>query len=70
MLTRDPFLSQLSPQLFWDVDPDSIDPEAHADFLIVRVMERGTLDDVRATWYYYGADRIKAALIVAPAFFI
>lgn len=67
MPISDPFLSQLSPQLFWDVDPDAVDPEAHADFLIVRVMERGTHENVRAAWSYYGASKIQAALLAAPA---
>ena len=67
MLTSDPFLSQLCPQLFWDVDPNIVDPAVHADFLIVRIMERGTRADVRTAWAYYGASRIQAALTAAPA---
>lgn len=67
MLTSKQFLAQFSQPLLWDVDPDSIDPETHAHFLIVRVMERGTRQEVRAAWSYYGATRIRGALLNAPS---
>ena len=57
----------LSPFLFWDTSPNSIDPETHQRFVIVRVMERGTMQDVLAVWRYYGASRIREALLQAPA---
>ena len=52
MLSGKCFLDQLSPPLLWDVDRGSIDPEAHVNFLIIRVMERGTRQEVRITWSY------------------
>jgi len=67
MLTYDSFLSKLSPGLFWDVDAKAVDPKKHADFIIVRVMERGTHEEVRATWAYYGAEKVKESLLEAPA---
>ena len=67
MLSGKCFLDQLSPPLLWDADRGSIDPEAHANFLIIRVMERGTRQEVRTTWSYYGATRIKDALLNAPS---
>ncbi len=33
--------------LFWDVDPTSITLPAHADYVIERVMSRGTWDAMR-----------------------
>lgn len=44
--------------LFWDASPDSIDPETHAPYVIARVLNLGTLDQVRALERFYGRDRI------------
>jgi hypothetical protein len=46
-------ISNLSASLFWNVKRSSVDAEAHADFLIRRVMERGTSRDVRLAWKHY-----------------
>jgi hypothetical protein len=42
-------------------------PEKHAHFIIMRVMERGNHEEVRATWAYYGGEKIKQSLVEAPA---
>lgn len=60
-------LAQLSDALFWDVERASVDLETHADFLIVRVMERGTREDVRMVWTYYGQDRVRESLLSSPS---
>ncbi|MFP4167100.1 MAG: DUF6922 domain-containing protein [Opitutales bacterium] len=60
-------LGSLSPELFWDVDPKQIDPNAHRDFLIVRCVERGRSEDVRKIRDFYGPDQIKRAVVNAPA---
>jgi len=60
-------ISSLSAPLFWDVSRSSVDPEAHAVFLICRVMERGTSGDVRLVWKHYGETKVKDALVKAPA---
>lgn len=44
--------------LFWDLDVASIDPEAHADAVLARVLEAGRLEDVRLVIDLYGLDRI------------
>lgn len=31
-------------RLFWDVDPDAVDLDRHADYVLERVMIRGTWD--------------------------
>ncbi|MCC7299495.1 MAG: hypothetical protein IT583_00245 [Verrucomicrobia bacterium] len=56
---------QLSAFLFWDVDPSGINPELHRQFIIPRVMERGTQSDVKAVWDYYGSEPVKNALLNA-----
>ena len=58
---------QLSAFLFWDVDPSGINPETHQQFIIPRVMERGTLADVKTVWDYYGNEAVKSALLNASA---
>jgi hypothetical protein len=55
----------LSATLFWDTDPATIDMDTHKRFIIVRTMERGSMDEVRAIWAYYGAAEIRAALLSA-----
>ncbi|MFT5825496.1 MAG: hypothetical protein ACI8ZW_000991 [Yoonia sp.] len=60
-------ISNLSASLFWNVKRSSVDAEAHADFLIRRVMERGTSRDVRLAWKHYRANKVQDALIKAPA---
>jgi len=54
------------PQLLWDVDPDQVDLEKHAGFLIPRIMDRGTMEHVMWAWDFYGAGRIQDVLVQAP----
>ena len=61
------FVSQLSSHLFWDVDRLALNSEDHASFLICRIMERGSSEDVRLAWRYYGEDRVRDVLLQAPA---
>ena len=43
------FIQSLSKRLFWDVDPETIDDCVHCRYVIQRVLERGSLEDIRAT---------------------
>ena len=47
------FIHSLSPRLFWDVNPDEIDEQVHCRYIIQRVLERGSLEDLRATISHY-----------------
>ena len=47
------FIRNLSQRLFWDVDPETIDDRAHCRYVIQRVLERGSLEDIRATVAHY-----------------
>lgn len=53
------------PSLFWDVNPAKLDMDQHAAFIIVRVMERGTQQEVRSVWDHYGEAIIKKHLLEA-----
>jgi hypothetical protein len=66
-MTKEAFTQQLSGHLFWDVDRAAVDPEKHRQFLVPRIMDRGTRDDVKAAWSYYGEEKIREALLNARA---
>lgn len=55
----------LRPVLFWDMDYNELNPDQHAAFIIIRVMEHGTREEVRAIWKYFGAQTIKKHLLSA-----
>lgn len=45
--------------LFWDVDPETIDLERNANFVIERFLEYGTLEGIRWLRAKYGDVRIR-----------
>jgi len=47
------YVQSLSAQLFWDVDPETIDDEKHRRFVIERVLQRGELSDLQRTVAHY-----------------
>lgn len=53
---------KLSNELFWDVDPKTIDLEQHARFVIERVMIRGKMEDFMELQKLYSRDRIVTEL--------
>ncbi len=44
---------QFRQTLFWDVDPRTIDPEKHAVYIIERILDFGTDEEVRWMWKFY-----------------
>jgi len=52
---------ELSKLLFWDTDISLVDWEKQANAIIVRALERGTLDDFREIRRYYGDKKITEA---------
>jgi hypothetical protein len=57
----------LSRHLFWDVDAEAMDAQGHRNFIILRVMDRGTHDDVMTVWTYYGEEAVKDSLLRASS---
>ena len=49
----------LSKQPFWDVDIVSLDYEKDSLFIIGKVFNFGTWNDVKAIIAYYGRERLK-----------
>jgi hypothetical protein len=45
--------------LFWDTDPEKIDPEKHAQYIIERVLDFGHDDEVRWVWNTYSKTLLR-----------
>lgn len=56
---------QLRKALFWDVNYDSIRWDEKFKFVILRVFERGDVEDIRQVRRYYGDELVKQALLQA-----
>ena len=67
MVELAPEILQEAPVLFDDVRVGDLDPEAHGDFIIARVLDRGTLRSVRALFHVYGHDRIRRFFVEGGA---
>jgi hypothetical protein len=52
-------IGKLSLELFWDVDPESIEPETHCRWILERVLERGRWEDWLLVSSHYGTERIS-----------
>lgn len=57
---------KLSPRAFWDIDMTKMDYEGNADYIIRKVFEYGTVEDIGEVLAYYGHERVKVALMTAP----
>ena len=53
-------IEDFSPNLFWDADPADLDFSTHRKYVVQRVLERGTLDDMRHMFSMYGFDNVVA----------
>jgi hypothetical protein len=51
--------------IFWDVDFSTLDFEKYSNWVIVRVFERGDVEDIRQCRRYYGDEKITEALLSA-----
>lgn len=49
--------------LFWDCQPERLDPKAHAPYVLERVLEYGSLASVRWANEVYGAEQIREFLM-------
>jgi hypothetical protein len=50
---------EFRPALFWDTDPETIDTEKHAQYIIERVLDFGHDDEVRWLWHTYSKSQLK-----------
>ena len=51
----------LSKEIFWDVDYTKIDYDKSANWVICRVLDRGSLNDWKEMKVHYGIDKILDA---------
>ncbi len=58
---------RFSDYLFWDVDQTKMSPDVYRSFVIRRVFELGTLDDLIESFSFYGRDTVKKTLISADS---
>ena len=56
------FLGKMRKALFWDTDIRLIDPDKHRNAIITRVLMRGTEDEKKLIWQYYGDEQVKKVL--------
>lgn len=52
------FINTLSRTLFWDTDINRVDPDAHASFIVERVLSRGKLEDFKNILAFYGKEKV------------
>lgn len=52
-------ISRLSPQLFWDINPRTVDVEKNASWLLARVLQRGTWEDWQIVSKFYGKSTLR-----------
>ncbi len=57
----------LSRTAFWDIDFEKLDIDRYADFVIIRIFERGTIQDIEAIINYFGEPRIIKSLTEATS---
>ena len=57
--TIPPEIVASSGRLFWDVDPKTLDPAEHEDFIVGRVLTEGDWDCVRALRRELGDERLR-----------
>jgi len=53
--------------LFWDVNISELSFEKNKDFIIRRVFDRGTWDEILDLVLYYGEDNVKNSILKAPS---
>ena len=50
---------KLNPSLFWDINISELSFEDSSDWIIERVFDRGSLDEVISVINYYGKENVK-----------
>jgi hypothetical protein len=53
----------LNKRIFWDIDPDKLDWDKHAQFIIERTLARGDTSDVRTIFQKYTKEDLAKAVL-------
>lgn len=62
---KKPPVMEFSRTLFWDVDPATIDPKKHDQYIIDRVLDFGEMDEVRWLSRFYDTSSIRKVLLTS-----
>jgi hypothetical protein len=57
------FLGKLSQYLFWDCNVNMLDPNVDRKLILERVFTRGTENDEKEIFNYYGKETIKNTIL-------
>ena len=60
---KENIIPQLSPYLFWDYHRDRINLDTDRKLILERVFSRGTENDERLVYRYYGKEEIKRTVV-------
>ena len=63
LFMKESILSKLSKYLFWDVDINKLDPNADIKLILERVFSRGTENDEKMVFNYYGKNQIEKTVL-------
>jgi hypothetical protein len=55
-----------SKHLFWDIDPSTLDPQLHEDFVLGRVLSLGNVRAVKSVVEEVGLDAIRNFVLRSP----
>ncbi len=61
-----PFIPELPKRLFWDIPGQTPDYANHPAWVIQRVFERGSMEDIAEVIVFYGEKKVKEVLTAAP----
>ena len=61
-----PYFPELPNRLFWDIPGQTPDYENNPEWVIQRVFERGSMEDIAEVIVYYGQKKAKEVLTAAP----
>ena len=55
-------MSKIRPALFWDTTLEKVDFSAHKHYVINRVFERGTEEEIKEIIRFYGRETILSSI--------
>lgn len=60
------YLPDLPKALFWDIPGQAPDYKNHSEWVIKRVFDRGSMEDIAEIIIFYGKEKVKEVLTTSP----
>jgi|SRR5690349_13153023 hypothetical protein len=60
------YLPDLPKALFWDIPGQAPDYKNHPEWVIKRVFDRGSMEDIAEIIIFYGKEKVKEVLTTSP----